>query len=139
MAANQSSSARIRRDAAARAMQGWHAQRLVANGTHGDQNLKVKKMFPFTGVHFISPFPFTSKNLRFLQDKDSIPLSSRGKNLKGFGMLHNFSLTNGFYATFSHVFLLPCLGVLKRKKASSPEYTPKLSRGKVNKSQLRLS
>ncbi|GJN22026.1 hypothetical protein PR202_gb09555 [Eleusine coracana subsp. coracana] len=78
MGANQSSSARVRRDAAARAMQGWHAQRLVANGTYGDQILK---------------------------DKDSIPLSSRGKNLKGFG-------------------------VLKRKKASSPEYTPKLPRGK---------
>ncbi|KAK3155084.1 hypothetical protein QOZ80_2BG0198640 [Eleusine coracana subsp. coracana] len=76
MGANQSSSARVRRDAAARAMQGWHAQRLVANGTYGDQILK---------------------------DKDSIPLSSRG--------------------------------VLKRKKASSPEYTPKLPRGKVNKSQ----
>ncbi|KAK3158909.1 hypothetical protein QOZ80_2AG0143260 [Eleusine coracana subsp. coracana] len=83
MVVNQSSSARVRRDAAARAMQGWHAQRLVANGTYGDQILK---------------------------DKDSIPLSSRGKNLKGFG-------------------------ILKRKKASSPEYTPKLSRGKVNKSQ----
>ncbi|TVU28249.1 hypothetical protein EJB05_19759 [Eragrostis curvula] len=82
MPGNQSS-ARVRRDAAARAMQGWHAQRLVANGTYGDQILK---------------------------DKDSTPLSSRGKNLKGFG-------------------------VLKRKKASSPEYAPKLPRGKVNKSQ----
>jgi hypothetical protein len=77
--------------------------------------------------------------LSFLQDKDSIPLSSRGKNLKGFGMLHKFSPANAFYAVFSYIFLLTCLGVLKRKKASSPEYTPKLSRGRVNKSQLRLS
>ncbi|KAL6912233.1 hypothetical protein ACP4OV_001038 [Aristida adscensionis] len=57
-AVNQSSSARVRRDAAARAMQGWHAHRLLANGTHGDHILK---------------------------DKDSIPVSSRDKNLKGFG------------------------------------------------------
>ncbi|KAG2661034.1 hypothetical protein PVAP13_1KG476600 [Panicum virgatum] len=80
---NQSSSARVRRDAAARAMQGWHAHRLLANGTYGDNILK---------------------------DKDSMPLSSRDKNLKGFG-------------------------VLKRKKASSPEYALKSSRTKVNKSQ----
>nr|TKW41224.1 hypothetical protein SEVIR_1G300600v2 [Setaria viridis] len=80
---NQSSSARVRRDAATRAMQGWHAHRLLANGTYGDNILK---------------------------DKDSMPLSSRDKNLKGFG-------------------------VLKRKKASSPEYALKSSRTKVNKSQ----
>jgi hypothetical protein len=52
MAGNQSSSARVRRDAAARAMQGWHAQRMVANGTSGDQVLKVKKLL-FTSIHFI--------------------------------------------------------------------------------------
>ncbi|WVZ73952.1 hypothetical protein U9M48_022200 [Paspalum notatum var. saurae] len=83
VAVNQSSSARVRRDAAARAMQGWHAHRLLANGTYGDNVLK---------------------------DKDSMPLSSRDKNLKGFG-------------------------VLKRKKASSPEYALKSPRTKVNKSQ----
>jgi hypothetical protein len=38
---NQSSSARVRRDAAARAMQGWHAHRLLANGAYGDNILKV--------------------------------------------------------------------------------------------------
>ncbi|KAF7085565.1 hypothetical protein CFC21_088979 [Triticum aestivum] len=80
---NASSSARIRRDAAARAMQGWHAHRLLANDMYGDHIFK---------------------------DKDSIPLSSRDKNLKGFG-------------------------VLKRKKASSPERAFKVSRTKVNKSQ----
>uniref|UniRef100_A0ACD5YRZ3 Uncharacterized protein n=1 Tax=Avena sativa TaxID=4498 RepID=A0ACD5YRZ3_AVESA len=80
---NPSSSARIRRDAAARAMQGWHAHRLLANDMYGDHILK---------------------------DKDSIPLSSRDKNLKGFG-------------------------VLKRKKASSPERAFKVSRTKGNKSQ----
>ncbi|KAI4967398.1 hypothetical protein ZWY2020_027871 [Hordeum vulgare] len=80
---NPSSSARIRRDAAARAMQGWHAHRLLANDMYGDHIFK---------------------------DKDSIPLSSRDKNLKGFG-------------------------VLKRKKASSPERAFKVSRTKVNKSQ----
>ncbi|KAF8729670.1 hypothetical protein HU200_017622 [Digitaria exilis] len=80
---NQSSSARVRRDAAARAMQGWHAHRLLANGTYGDSMLK---------------------------DKDSMPLSSRDKNLEGFG-------------------------VLKRKKASSPDYALKSTRTKVNKSQ----
>ncbi|KAL6633664.1 hypothetical protein ACP70R_026335 [Stipagrostis hirtigluma subsp. patula] len=85
MAANQSSSARVRRDAAARAMQGWHAHRLLANGTYGDHILK---------------------------DKDSIPVSSRDKNLKGFG-------------------------VLKRKTAASPEFALKPSRTKANKSQLR--
>lgn len=41
MVVNQSSSARVRRDAASRAMQGWHAHRLLANGTHGDNILKV--------------------------------------------------------------------------------------------------
>nr|CAB3447716.1 unnamed protein product [Digitaria exilis] len=83
---NQSSSARVRRDAAARAMHGWHAHRLLANGTYGDSMLK---------------------------DKDSMPLSNRDKNLKGFG-------------------------VLKRKKASSPDYALKSTRTKVNKSQLSL-
>ncbi|XP_047082383.1 AT-rich interactive domain-containing protein 5-like [Lolium rigidum] len=59
---NPSSSARIRRDAAARAMQGWHAHRLLANDMYGDHILK---------------------------DKDSIAFSSRdNRNLKGFGMLH---------------------------------------------------
>jgi hypothetical protein len=33
-------------------MQGWHAQRMVANGTSGDQILKVKKLL-FTSIHFI--------------------------------------------------------------------------------------
>ncbi|AQK54735.1 DNA-binding protein [Zea mays] len=65
---NQSSSARVRRDAAARAMQGWHAHRLLTNGTYGDNILK---------------------------DKDTMPLPNRDKNLS--------------------------FGVLKRKKASSPE------------------
>ncbi|KAL5212348.1 hypothetical protein ABZP36_023195 [Zizania latifolia] len=80
---NQSSSARVRRDAAARAMQGWHAHRLLANGMYGDHMLK---------------------------EKDPVPVSSRDKNLKGFG-------------------------VLKRKKASSPECAIKVSRTKINKSQ----
>ncbi|KQK01010.1 AT-rich interactive domain-containing protein 5 [Brachypodium distachyon] len=83
MGVNPSSSARVRRDAAACAMQGWHAHRLLSNGMYGDHMLK---------------------------DKDSIPLPSRDKNLKGFG-------------------------VLKRKKASSPERAFKVSRSKVNKSQ----
>lgn len=39
---------------------------------------------------------------------------------------------------FSHVYFVICLGVLKRKKASSPEYALKSSRSKINKSQLRL-
>uniref|UniRef100_J3LGF7 ARID domain-containing protein n=2 Tax=Oryza brachyantha TaxID=4533 RepID=J3LGF7_ORYBR len=73
---NQSSSARVRRDAAARAMHGWHAHRLLTNSIYGDQNLK---------------------------EKESIPSSSRG--------------------------------VLKRKKASSPECAIKVSRTKINKSQ----
>ncbi|XP_062222204.1 AT-rich interactive domain-containing protein 6-like [Phragmites australis] len=83
MVVNPSSSARVRRDAAVRAMQGWHAHRLLANDTYGDHISK---------------------------DKDSVPLSSRDKKLKGFG-------------------------VLKRKKASSPEYAHKPSRTKINKSQ----
>ncbi|KAK1619194.1 hypothetical protein QYE76_024711 [Lolium multiflorum] len=81
---NPSSSARIRRDAAARAMQGWHAHRLLANDMYGDHIFK---------------------------DKDSIAFSSRdNKNLKGYG-------------------------VLKRKKASSPERAFKVPRTKANKSQ----
>ncbi|AQK54737.1 DNA-binding protein [Zea mays] len=80
---NQSSSARVRRDAAARAMQGWHAHRLLTNGTYGDNILKAN-------VH---------------------------------------------YVIFSHVSFMIYLGVLKRKKASSPEYALKSSRSKTNKSQ----
>lgn len=39
---NQSSgSGRARRDAAARAMQGWHSQRLLGNGEVGDPIIKV--------------------------------------------------------------------------------------------------
>jgi hypothetical protein len=98
MGANQPSSARVRRDASAHAMQGWHSQRMVANGIIGDQVLKVKNS-PFIGIHCI-PFFIRLKMLSFLQDKDLIPLSSRGKNLKGFGMLDNFSPTNAFYAVF---------------------------------------
>jgi hypothetical protein len=49
---NQSSSARVRRDAAARAMQGWHAHRLLANGTHGDNILKVIE-FALLGFTFV--------------------------------------------------------------------------------------
>lgn len=73
-----------------------------------------------------------------LQDKDSMPLSSRDKNLKGFGMLHDFSVATVHCAIVSHVFFTVCLGVLKRKKASSPDYALKSARTKVNKSQLRL-
>lgn len=86
---NQSSSARVRRDAAARAMQGWHAHRLLANGTYGDNILKVKELsLAFTSICLL----FSFKMFSFLQDKDSMPLSSRDKNLKGFGMLRDFSL-----------------------------------------------
>lgn len=39
---NQASgSGRARRDAAARAMQGWHSQRLLGNGEVGDPIIKV--------------------------------------------------------------------------------------------------
>lgn len=39
---NQSSgSGRARRDAAARAMQGWHSQRLLSNGEVGEPIIKV--------------------------------------------------------------------------------------------------
>ena len=86
---NQSSSARVRRDAAARAMQGWHAHRLLANGTYGDNILKVKELsLAFASICLL----FSFKMFSFLQDKDSMPLSSRDKNLKGFGMLRDFSL-----------------------------------------------
>lgn len=36
-----SASGRARRDAAARAMQGWHSQRLLANGEVSDPIIKV--------------------------------------------------------------------------------------------------
>lgn len=53
---NQSSSARVRRDSAARAMQGWHAHRLLTNGIYGDQMLKVKKILLFVYMYlFKSP------------------------------------------------------------------------------------
>lgn len=67
-----------------------------------------------------------------------MPPSSRDKNLKSFGTLHKFSLANVYYAIFSHVSFMICLGVLKRKKASSPEHALKSCRSKINKSQLRL-
>ena len=89
MVVNQSSSARVRRDAAARAMQGWHAHRLLANGTHGDNILKVIE-FPLLGFTFCLLTVLVEKIFTFLQDKDSIPLSSRDKNLKGFGTLHDY-------------------------------------------------
>ncbi|KAL5207071.1 hypothetical protein ABZP36_031506 [Zizania latifolia] len=103
---NQSASARVRRDTVARAMQGLHAHRLLDNGMYGDQNLK---------------------------EKDSVPVSSRDKNLKGFGMFHKFF--QQCICCFSHLFVLTHLGVLKRKKASSPECAIKVSRTKINKSQ----
>ncbi|RWW25922.1 hypothetical protein GW17_00009716 [Ensete ventricosum] len=46
---NQSSgSGRARRDAAARAMQGWHSQRLLGNGEVGDPIIKDKSSFQLT-------------------------------------------------------------------------------------------
>lgn len=38
-----SGSGRARRDAAARAMQGWHSQRLLGNGEVGDPIIKVRR------------------------------------------------------------------------------------------------
>eukprot|EP01018_Ginkgo_biloba_P032221 Gb_18614 [translate_table: standard] len=55
-----SGSGRARRDAAARAMQGWHSQRLLGNGEVGDPIIK---------------------------DKSSISLTKREKQLKSIGML----------------------------------------------------
>ncbi|XP_038987253.1 AT-rich interactive domain-containing protein 3 isoform X2 [Phoenix dactylifera] len=47
VAGNQSSgSGRARRDAAARAMQGWHSQRLLGNGEVGDPIIKDKSAMP---------------------------------------------------------------------------------------------
>lgn len=40
-----SGSGRARRDAAARAMQGWHSQRLLGNGEVGDPIIKVLIQF----------------------------------------------------------------------------------------------
>jgi hypothetical protein len=97
---NQSSSARVRRDAAARAMQGWHAHRLLANGTHGDNILKVIE-FPLLGFTFCLLTVLVEKIFTFLQDKDSIPLSSRDKNLKGFGTLHDYSFNAICFMIFS--------------------------------------
>ncbi|KAL5988472.1 hypothetical protein ACLOJK_036237 [Asimina triloba] len=58
---NQASgSGRARRDAAARAMQGWHSQRLLGNGEVGDPIIK---------------------------DKNSVSLSKREKQLKNLGVL----------------------------------------------------
>jgi hypothetical protein len=60
---NPSSSARIRRDAAARAMQGWHAHRLLANDMYGDHILKVKiscLLFACT-FNFPTIWPFSCK------------------------------------------------------------------------------
>lgn len=51
---------RVRRDSAARAMQGWHSQRVPSNGDVGDQIIK---------------------------DKDSSPVSKREKQLKSIGLL----------------------------------------------------
>ncbi|XP_072991546.1 AT-rich interactive domain-containing protein 6 [Typha latifolia] len=57
---NQSlGSGRARRDAAARAMQGWHSQRLLGNGEVGDPIIK---------------------------DRSSVPLSKRDKHIKSIGL-----------------------------------------------------
>lgn len=68
MAVNQSSSARVRRDAAARAMQGWHAHRLLANGTYGDNILKVIE-FPLLGLAFCLLTVLIEKYSRFYRTK----------------------------------------------------------------------
>lgn len=52
-------------------------------------------------------------------------------------MFDKFSFSSAS-VVFSHLFVLTHLGVLKRKKASSPECAIKVSRTKINKSQLRL-
>lgn len=59
-ATQASGSGRARRDAAARAMQGWHSQRLLSNGEVGDPIVK---------------------------DKNSVSLTKREKQLKSIGML----------------------------------------------------
>ncbi|KAL8160466.1 hypothetical protein V2J09_002003 [Rumex salicifolius] len=58
---------RARRDAAARAMQGWHSQRLLGNGEVGDPIIKF--FFAFYNA----------------SDKTPIALKSREKHLKNIG------------------------------------------------------
>lgn len=52
-----SGSGRARRDAAARAMQGWHSQRLLGNGEVGDPIIKVCG-FNCQTLHIIVDFFF---------------------------------------------------------------------------------
>lgn len=54
------SSGRARRDAAARAMQGWHSQRLLGNGEVSDPIIKV--WLNCAGmIHILLNFVFTAK------------------------------------------------------------------------------
>lgn len=72
-----SGSGRARRDAAARAMQGWHSQRLLGNGEVGDPIIKDKNLFTT---------PRREKQLRnigFLKRKGSSPVEHAVKVARG--------------------------------------------------------
>lgn len=70
-----SGSGRARRDAAARAMQGWHSQRLLGNGEVGDpiikvcgfyyQTLRIIVDFFFLFICFFILFTFVSCSFTF--------------------------------------------------------------------------
>ncbi|XP_010932124.1 AT-rich interactive domain-containing protein 5 isoform X1 [Elaeis guineensis] len=103
---NQSSgSGRARRDAAARAMQGWHSQRLLGNGEVGDPIIK---------------------------DKSAMPLLKRDKHLKSIDLavfVNNISLYG-----YLQIFQM-CLGLLKRKKTSGLDRAAKVTHTKVIRPQ----
>lgn len=86
---NQASgSGRARRDAAARAMQGWHSQRMLGNGEVGDPIIKVFKfLMEFTfasfGIIILGFLQYVISLL--LQDKGSVSLLKKDKHLKSVG------------------------------------------------------
>lgn len=93
-----SGSGRARRDAAARAMQGWHSQRLLGNGEVGDPIIKVNVRVDFYAVIFSLHYSYLSSIVFWLfivflpfywtchlQDKNSFSTPKREKQLKSVG------------------------------------------------------
>ncbi|CAK7357570.1 unnamed protein product [Dovyalis caffra] len=99
-----SGSGRTRRDAAARAMQGWHSLRFLGNG------------------EVSSPI---------IKDKNTIPAQKREKELKNIGELQGLSISQ-FVSSLNQFPIFGPLGsgLLKRKKPSYVEHAVKSPRTK---------
>lgn len=139
-------SGRTLRDAAARAIQGWHSRRLFGHGETGNPIVKVcgetLSFYHFFQLHYFSVLPsmlyfFTLS----LSRRRTWVLCQRVTNSSKVLVwpLYYFNMFGNFTAIMSSLWnLVIDLGFLKRKKPSSVERNVQVAQFKVTKPQLGL-